>query len=277
MRNTITLQGRILHLIGSDHSSTKCLSNLESIKPSLIFVEASESLLAHVRHFGEYSSAMDLPSIIAWADGQRIPLHPVDVRSSVTASIVFDGMGPISKIRLWSYVLMRKVSLPLCVPLFWHAIHGNSPPLIRNFVHRWCFSPTLVNEARVIITSGGSVQDVEDVIKQRQDACLSSFLSCVDYDPTAYLHVCLKTGIDHRLQSTLIDYRNSFMCHQIRRLLKFIPQKSVCAVVVGSNHVPGMLANLSSDLESVDNSFNDFPEAVSSPLDGILLANLLQM
>jgi pheromone shutdown protein TraB len=87
--------------------------------------------------------------------------------------------------------------------------------------------------------------------------------------------MCDRFLIDKRLQSVIIDYRNDFMCHQVRRVVKTIPPESVCAIVVGKNHVDGMFANLPRGIEYSPESLKS-GSGKASFMDQLLLAQLLR-
>ena len=78
------------------------------------------------------------------------------------------------------------------------------------------------------------------------------------------------------LQSVLIDYRNAFMSQRVRSVVRTIPSDSVCAVVVGKNHVAGMKDNLLS--EGPPDPFSVYPQPPVKGvtfIDQLLLAQLL--
>ena len=272
MSSGVRLRDSTIHLVGSVHSTTESLMRVKKISPSHVFVEATRDLIGLVRSRGPYSSNLrDLPSIIRYTEEGRIPIHGIDTSSSELAGKVFDGLSRLDRARLWRYILAHRLLSPLAFRAFDQIIHDKVSTLDA-FVARWALSPSLISEVRSRIVSGLSEEDIVKFIESRQN--ISSFLCSSDYDPEIYVHLCKLTGIDKRLQSVIIDYRNDYMCHQIRRILRTIPPESVCAVVVGQNHISGMLDNLQRGMDHNPPSLEGV-KPNSSFMDQFLLAQLL--
>jgi len=275
MGRVIKLRDSSLQLIGSVHSCNESLNLVKMVSPTHLFVESTRDLIGLLRSNSGYAPLLqDLPSIIRYSDEKRIPLHPIDLSAPELTGRVFTGVSSIDRVAIWKYVLKRKLMSPIATPLFDRIIAYQNTPL-DSFVTRWCVSPKLLEDVRAVAANGGVHDDIIRLVDNRQNP--SSFLSCAEYDPSEYIQVCEKTSIDRRIQSAVIDFRNDYMCQQVRRTLRTIPSGSVCAVVVGENHIEGMRYNLEKGMDYVPESLS--PDARSpepaSFMDQLLLAQLL--
>lgn len=267
----IRLRDSTIHLIGSIHSTDSCVSRLTQLKPTHLLVEATRDIVGLIKRNRGYSTALkDLPSVVAYSIEQRIPLHCLDTTASDLTHRVFGDLSARQKLDLWLYVLGRKMFVPGLTRCFQRTVSRGG--VLDFLTYKWLLSPSLLRECRELLQSGGTEEDVAQLISSRQD--VSTFECSANYDPLAYQRLCASTQIDTRLQSSVIDYRNDFMCNELRRLVRSIPPESVCAVVVGENHVKGMHSNLSKGMD-----FNPLPAKVppkESPFsDQLLLAQLL--
>jgi hypothetical protein len=189
---------------------------------------------------------------------------------------VFDGFSFLKKLAVWKYVLSKRLLAPTAQYLLDRTLEIPRTQA-DSFIGRWIVSPLLLGEIRKLLADGAGQYEIDKLIRSKQDA--SSFLSRRDYDPLAYLELCDQTSIDVRLQSTLIEYRNAFMCSEVRGILRSIPDNSVCAVVVGQNHLEGMISNLERGMDFVPESLlsgtSSDDERHSGLIDQFLLALLL--
>ena len=267
----IRLRESTIHLIGSIHSTDSCMSRLTNLKPTHVLVEATREIVGLIKRNRGYSTALkDLPSVVAYSVEQRLPLHCIDTTASDLTHRVLGDLSPRQKIDLWLYVLGKKIFVPGLTRCF--PITVSRGGVLEFLTSQWLLSPALVRECHELLHSGGAEEDVARLIASRQD--VSTFQCSPNYDPLAYQRLCASTQIDTRLQSSVIDYRNDFMSNEVRRLVQSIPPESVCAVVVGENHVKGMHENLSKGMD-----FNpllaDLPLKESPFSDQLLLAQLL--
>jgi hypothetical protein len=162
---------------------------------------------------------------------------------------------------------------PIANALFGYSV-SKPQTVFDYFIHRWGVSRDLLRDTRAAYRGGG-MEQVESVILNSQD--VASFLVSPKYDPASYVDLCSATNIDQLLQSVIIDYRNDYMCDQIRRLSKTFAPDSVCAVIVGQNHVEGMHANLDLGPDYKPTSLSSPPPTGEvSFSDQILLASLLR-
>lgn len=127
-------------------------------------------------------------------------------------------------------------------------------------------------------STSAPINEVVDQFVSRFD--ITSFSSNPALDPTEYTELCRVTGIDRKMQDAIIDYRNTHMCYKIRQTLNTIESGSVCAAVVGKNHIPGMLQNLSRGDEFIPDDFSprqETPAGTRAPRasDRLLLSLLL--
>ena len=273
MARTVRLCDSTVQLVGSVHSTTAALDEVMRIKPTHLFLESTRDLIGTVRAKGKYSGNLrDLPSLVQYSESNRIPLHGIDTSAADITARVIHGYSIVDRLRLWNYIASRKLLYPVASVAFNSAMHRSVSPFDR-FVSRWCVAPSLLEDVRRLSSTGSNDDDVLDLIASRQN--VESFLSSSDYDPQSYLDLCRKTGIDERLQSVLIDYRNDFMCHQIRRIIRTVPKESLCAVVVGKNHANGMFKNLSMGMKYVPETLEFLSPGKSSFMDQLLLAHLL--
>ena len=271
------MRGCHVHLVGSIHSSNISLEHVKSIRPTHMFVESTRDLLGLLRSNQKYAESLqDLPALIKYSDENRLPLHAIDTSASDLTSRVLHGLGFTQRAKIWRYVALRKLLNPITSALFDRIIHFPATPF-DTLIARWNVSDVLVNEVRTAIAGGASPEDVEDIIESRQN--VSSFLSSAAYDPTEYIRLCKETGIDKRLESAVIGYRNDYISHQIRRVLRTIPEGSVCAVIVGKNHIQGIEKNLTRGMDFVPESLSSHNDVSTrtSFIDQLLLAQLLHL
>ena len=272
----IHLSRSLVHLVGSVHSASNALSDVRSISPTHLFLEATRDVIGLIKRNPKHSPRLlDLPALVDYAECTRIPLHAIDASSPSLAHRVMNGLSERDKFRVWSYIASRQVFAPLANLAFIAYLDSQRSPL-DTLIARWGISRELLADARRHIESGNSVGEVPALIESRQDS--TSFLADPAYDPGAYIDLCERTGIDRRLQSVVIDYRNDYMCNQIRRVVRSLPGASVCAVVVGKNHIEGMTQNLLHGMDYVPASLAGSPtDSTKSPfMDQLLLAQLLR-
>lgn len=272
---TIHLGNRSLRLIGSVHSTASCISEIKNTNPSHIFIESSKDVIGLIKRDPKHSPRLiDLPSVVRYCEDSRTPLHAIDTSVSDISIRVFSCMSVYDKTLLWKYALQSALCVPLAHILFVSIVNRERSNL-DSFVTRWAVPKTLLEDCRRVIGSGGNAETLMALLQKRQD--VASFLASPDYDHTAYTELCERTCIDKMLQSVVIDYRNDFMCHQVRRIVRTIPEGSLCAVVVGKNHVEGMAWNFGKGLDYV-------PECITGDnhgkdatfIDRFLLAQLLR-
>ena len=248
MCNSVQLRKTVVTMIGSIHSNDSCISQLLQLRPTHLFVEATRDTIGLIRRKEQSRTLKDLPSLVRFSDEHQIPIHGIDLRTPTIAARVFDGLSVSGKLAVWRYVLSRKLLAPVAqylLDLTMNVKHTR----VDQFIFRWAASPHLVADIRRLLATDAGQSAIDELILSKQD--VSSFLSRRDYDPLAYLELCDKTAIDVRLQSALIDYRNAYMCNEIRSIVRSIPDNSVCAVVVGQNHTAGMISNLQRGMEFV--------------------------
>ena len=208
-----------IHIFGSVHSIKVDVAVLRNLKPSYVFVEATRDIISLIRQNPKHSPfLLDLPSIIEFTEVDSIPIYPIDASSSVITDRVFGGMSVFDKGLIWSYIIRRMFAMPVASLLFDLSLRFNLR-YFDQFINRW-----------------GSVFSVPGEVM--------SFHADPKYDPVSYLDLCEKTKIDKRLQSGLIEFRDEYMSDQVLRIVRTIPDDSVCVVVVGKNHVDGMSQNL---------------------------------
>jgi pheromone shutdown protein TraB len=275
MSKTLMLRECRIHLIGSVHSTTQCIPALEVTRPSHFFVECSRDILALVRRNVEHSSTLkDLPALIRYADEKHLPVQAVDTTAGDIASRIFSELPTSAKFKIWRYVVLKLALSPIADYSFQAALRKEQSWL-DDLTTRWSVSPYLLRRSREIISAGGTEKDIERLMESTQD--ITTFISSHESDPTEYIQLCQETGIDRLLQENIINYRNDYMCHQLRRLIKTIRPNSVCAVIVGKNHVDGMFENLSMGDDYVPSTLCSTPISLRKPrwLDQILLASLV--
>ena len=261
-----------INLVGSVHSTSSCVAMVEQLSPTHLFVEATRDTIGLIKRNPRHSKALaDLPSLVAYAEQKRIPLHGIDTTAGDLARRVFIQLKLGDKLLLVRYLLGRRVLSPVANLMFVASLSSPPGPVDR-FITKWAISPSSLADARAVVARGGSEQDVARLLEAREN--ISSFLRSVS-DPIAYQQLCDRFAIDERLQSSVIDYRNDYMCNQIRRIVRSIQPGSVCAVVVGKNHVGGMEANLARGLDYSPDSLGKI-EGDASFMDQILLAQLLR-
>ncbi len=180
----------------------------------------------------------DLPAIVQYAISENITLHPVDLPQEQLVAGVFHDMTGSQLRMLWRWALISKIMGPLSLRSFlWLPCDATL-----RLASRWGVASTLAARIREMQQGESSLDEISLHISSHSRP--ESFLMNPSYDPQEYVNLCHTTGIDERLQDVLIRYRNDYMCHQIRRLLNTVSEGSNCAVVVGENHVNGMLDNL---------------------------------
>jgi hypothetical protein len=276
MCNSIQLRKSLVTIIGSIHSNESCISALNRVKPTHVLVEATKDTIGLIRRKNQSLTLKDLPSLVRFSDAHSIPIHAIDLPTSMITAKVFDGFSFLKKLAVWKYVLSKRLLAPTAQYLLDRTLEIPRTQA-DSFIGRWIVSPLLLGEIRKLLADGAGQYEIDKLIRSKQDA--SSFLSRRDYDPLAYLELCDQTSIDVRLQSTLIEYRNAFMCSEVRGILRSIPDNSVCAVVVGQNHLEGMISNLERGMDFVPESLlsgtSSDDERHSGLIDQFLLALLL--
>lgn len=216
----------------------------------------------------------DIPAVLKFSDSSNTQIHPMDASLQALTVRLLGGFSLQRKVAVWRYLVKRQLSVPLANTLLLKVMQQDES-CFDEFVCQWAIPRVLLEELRQMRRSGRSVDEMLDVVNS--DRQVTSFLCDKSFDPEAYIELCEDTGIDRRLQSIIIDYRNAFMCHQIRRVVRTIPDESVCAVIVGQNHVSGMTENLSQGLDFVPAEFSpDAPEGKPMFIDQLLLAQLLR-
>lgn len=269
---SLRLHNVAVHIIGSVHSTSSCVERVSSLAPSHLFVEATRDTIGLIKRNPRHSEALlDLPSLVSYSEQHRIPLHAMDTTAADLTHRLFSDLSPREKLALWRYVMGRKLLSPAANLVFVSTLSTPSS-MTDAFIERWAIAPSALAEARSIISKGGSEEDVGRLLESSDD--ISSFRRSKS-DPLSYTEMCDRFLIDNRLQSVIIDYRNDFMCHQVRRVVKTIPPESVCAIVVGKNHVDGMFANLSRGIEYSPESLKS-GSGKASFMDQLLLAQLLR-
>ena len=274
MSLVVRLNHSVVHIIGSVHSSAFAVELLQTLTPTHLFVEATRETIGLLKRNPAHSSrVLDLPRLIEFSDKMSLPLHAIDTSARDIASRIFSELPGSGKLRLWRYMLGRRCISPLANVAFVRVISRPSSRL-DTFVTSWSVSPRILEEARRMrLSDSASEDDISKMIESFQND--STFISSELYDPRAYREVCKLTGIDQRLQSVLIDYRNEYMSHQVRRIVSTIPENSVCAVVVGRNHVAGIAENLNKGLDHEPSCLNTKNDTKSNFMDQVLLAHLL--
>lgn len=274
MLETIKMNRSIVQLIGSVHSSVSSVDILGTVDPTHIFVEATRDTIGLLKRNPNHSPRLcDLPRVLKFSYANGLPVHAMDASGGDIAFRIFGGMKTSTKLQIWRYLFVRKVMSPLAHAAFTIAV--NTPrSKLDSFVTRWSVSASVLEEARRLrIFESASDDNISELIGTRQD--VNRFISSDAYDPKAYRELCIETGIDERLQSILIEYRNDYMCNQVRRVLRTLSQGSVCAVVVGKNHVEGMKRNLEKGLNYTPPSLAECSIEKSSFFDQVLLADLI--
>ena len=267
---TVRLGTIPINLIGGIHSSAVDFAQLNLLRPTHIFVEATRDVLGLIRRNPNHSPMLrDLPSVIAYADSREIPVYAIDASISSITSRMFAGMSVSDKYILWKYVLKRKLALPVSSFLLRFSVNRSAPECIDSFVTRWAVPQSLLEKAR----QGKTWEDVCITVSEVNDREVSSFFSSSTHDPSAYVELCASTGIDRRLQSVIIDFRNKYMCNQIQRVVRSIPEEvSVCVAIVGKNHIDGMSEQLGIQSDWRDEIF----PSKSSFIDQLLLSQLMK-
>lgn len=275
MQSVTSFPGRTLFLIGSVHSTSDCLASLGRIAPKVVFLETTQEVLGLLRRNEHHSPRLvDLPALLKFADSSAIDIRPVDVGMSELCSRIFEGLSGGHKLELWKFVSKRVLHTPFARLAFSRVLRNESSDYLQAYVHRWLISHALTRRTRECLAQGGTEDDARKIIEEAQST--SSFLASPDSDPEAFMELCKLTGIDERLQQFIIDFRNDYMCERIRRTLNTLPDGTVCAAVVGKNHVAGMFSNLSKGPDYVSRTPPSLPVHKSSFLDQILLASLLR-
>lgn len=275
MQRVTSFPGRSVFLVGSVHSTVNCLPFLSQISPKIVFLETTHAVMALLRRNERHSPRLvDLPALLKFADSSSIDVRPVDISLEELCSRVFHDLPVRHKLALWKYVTLRFFHSPIARLVFLRVLRDDSLPFLDDYVKRWLLSNDLLLRCRECLIKGGSDQDVEKIIESTQST--SSFLASTETDSGAYMEICDLTGIDKRLQRFIIEFRNDYMCDRIRRTLNTLPDGTVCAAVVGKNHVDGMFTNLSKGPGYVFEPSLPVGYRKSSFLDQVLLASLLR-
>jgi pheromone shutdown protein TraB len=276
MKQLQSFQGRVIHLIGSLHSKADCVSVLKGHSPTHMFIETTREVLGLLRRKEPHSQRLvDLPALVQYADQSDIELVPVDTGLEDICGRVFGGLDSTEKFQLWKYVILRRFLSPIANFSFMITSKQPQHTLMDPFIARWALSEPLIKRYRRMVAENESEHDLRSMLEVTQDT--SSFLSSPESDPSAFIDLCRRTNIDQRLDEVIIHYRNDFMSDRIRRTLNTLPDGSVCAVIVGRNHIKGIHDNLSKGPIYTPDTLQNSPKTTpSSFLDKILLASLLR-
>ena len=277
MKPILSFQGRIIHLIGSLHSRSDCVSSLKALDSTHVFIETTREVLGLLRRKESHSPRLvDLPALVQYADQMNIELCPVDTDLNDICGRVFGDMSFPHKLQLWKYVILRRFLSPLANLTFMIAAKNPKTTMMDPFIARWAMSSSLMQGYREMVKQGATEDDLHQALQLSQDT--SSFLVSPESDPASFVNLCQMTNIDKRLHEVIIDYRNDYMSDRIRRTLNTLPDGSVCTVIVGRNHMQGMHANLSKGPVYTPDTLRISPRSTKrvSFLDKILLASLLR-
>ena len=246
----VSVGGSVLRLIGSVHSQANVAVPLGHVMPQHLFVEANRDVIGLLRKDPNHSPFLrDLPAILTYAQREGIPVHPIDASIHLVCQRLFREVSRGGKFEILSFLLKFSLLSPVGRLLF-VIVMDRPSSMFDGFVTRWGVeSTTLATVRRMCLEDGASIQEIDHYLQNLNELKINSFIS--RHDIKAFTELCSQTGIDQRLQSVLIDWRNEYMCEQIRRVIRTLPPGSECALVVGINHIEGMERILTGGLDYV--------------------------